>query len=451
MDRSTSCFLQSSAVTAFFGSSGMRSVFDDRAVLQSWLDVEAALARAQGSLGLIPAAAAAVIDGCAKVTEIDLEAVGRDAVETAHPLVPLIRALVRRAGEPAGRYVHLGATTQDVMDTGYVLCARSGLDLVERHLDELAGILRRQAADHRTTVMAGRTHGQQALPTTFGLRVAGWADEVSRHRERLAQMRPRLLVGSFGGAVGTLAGYGPRGLELRGRVMRELGLGEPRTSWHANQDRFAECVAVLGMIAGTAEKLAREVYFLSRTEIGEVSEAQGDKQVGSSTMPHKRNPILSEAIIGASMTLRAQVPLAMAAAVSQDDRDMGPGMSLWKLVPESFILIGGILERSVEVLGSLRVDPARMRRNLDLTDGLILSEAVMLRLAEHLGRQAAHHVVAEASRRSMDAGISFIDCLLTHGGVAGQLTEAELRALLLPDTYIGSAETIVDQMLQSLA
>ena len=429
----------------------MAGVFDDRAVLQSWLDVEAALARAQGSLGLIPAAAAAAIDGCAKVTEIDLDAVGRDTVETAHPLVPLIRALVRRAGEPAGRYVHLGATTQDVMDTGYVLCARSGLDLVERHLDELAGILRRHATDHRTTVMAGRTHGQHALPTTFGLRVAGWADEVSRHRERLAQMRPRLLVGSFGGAVGTLAGYGPRGLELRGQVMRELGLGEARTSWHANQDRFAECVAVLGMIAGTAEKLAREVYFLSRTEIGEASEAQGDKQVGSSTMPHKRNPILSEAIIGACMTLRAQVPLAMAAAVSQDDRDMGPGMSLWKLVPESFILIGGILERSVEVLGNLRVDPARMRRNLDLTGGLILSEAVMLRLADRLGQQAAHHVVAEASRRSMDAGIPFIDCLLTQGGVAGQLTEAELRALLLPDSYTGLAETIVDQMLQSPA
>jgi 3-carboxy-cis,cis-muconate cycloisomerase len=439
-----SCFLQSLTVANFFGSDEMRALFGDRAVLQSFLDFEAALARGQASLGLIPVDAARAISDAARIERLDLAEIQAESLKAAHPIVPLVRALVRATGEPAGGFVHLGATTQDVMDTGYVLCARAGLDVVERDCARLLAILRTLSIRHRDTVQAGRTHGQHALPTTFGLRLAGWLDEFSRHADRLAELRARLLVGSFGGAAGTLAGYGPRALELRDAVMAELGLGIPRTSWHSCQDRFAEMVSVLALIASTAEKIAREIYFLGRSEIMEAAEPQGEKQVGSSTMPHKQNPIRSEAITGAAMTLRAQVGVAMGAMVAQDDRDMGPGMALWKLIPESFLLIGGILGHLVFILDDLRLDPDRMRANLDVTGGLIVSEAVMLALAGDIGREAAHHAVSEASKTCRATGRSFADCLKEHAHIAGRIAPERLRDLLDPVAYVGMAREIVD-------
>jgi adenylosuccinate lyase len=445
--RADSCFLDSLTVTSFFGSAEMRAIFNDRSLMQAWLDVESALARAQARLGLIPSDAAETIARSAHIGLLDMAAVAAGATATAHPLVPLIRALVERCGASAGGFVHLGATTQDVMDTGFVLRTRDGLGVLERQTTELCRALRTLAIRHRRTAMAGRTHGQQALPTTFGLRVAGWYDEMRRHAARLGEMKPRLLVGSFGGAVGTLAGYGPKALALRDAFMAELGLGVPLTSWHANQDRFAECIALLGMLASTAEKIAREVYLLGRSEIGEASEPQGAGQVGSSTMPHKQNPIRSEAIIGAAATLRAQVPLGLAAMVAQDDRDMGTGMVLWKLIPESFILIGGIFERLNDVVGGLRVDSARMEANLGLSGGLIVSEAVMLDLARSIGREEAHHAVTDAARRSVEQRRPFADCLREHPALAGRLDAARLEALLDPHAYIGHAAEIVDRVL----
>ncbi len=444
--RTDSCFLDSLTVTSFFGSAEMRAIFNDRSLMQAWLDVEAALARGQAELGLIPADAARTITAAARLEHLDMAAVAAGATATAHPLVPLVRALVAVCGE-AGAYVHLGATTQDVMDTGFVLRARDGLAVIERHSADLIDTLRKLAIRHRHTVMAGRTHGQQALPTTFGLRVAGWYEEMSRHLERLNALRPRLLVGSFGGAAGTLAGYGPQALALRDVVMRELHLGVPGTSWHANQDRFAECIHVMALLGSTAEKLAREIYLLGRTEIGELGEPQSATQVGSSTMPQKQNPIRSEAIIAAAATLRAQVPLSLSAMVAQDDRDMGAGMILWKLVPESFILLGGILDRLNQVLSGLRVYPDRMRANLHATGGLIVAEAVMLSLARTLGREPAHHAVAEAARQSVDQGRTFRDCLREHPALAGRLDSAQIDALLDPEAYVGSAPEIVDRVL----
>ncbi len=444
--RPDSCFLDSLTVTSFFGSAEMRAIFNDRSLMQAWLDVEAALARAQARLGIIPADAATVISNFASIDQIDLAEVSAATASTAHPLVPLIRALVARCG-PAGAHVHLGATTQDVMDTGFVLRARDGLVVVERQCSELMRVLRTLAIRYRDTAMAGRTHGQQALPTTFGLRLAGWYEEMARHHERLAQMKARLLVGSMGGAVGTMAGYGPQALSLRDEVMKELGLQSPGASWHANQDRFAECISLLGMIGSTCEKLAREVYLLGRAEIGEASESQGSKQVGSSTMPHKQNPIRSEAIIGAAATLRAQVPLGIGAMVAQDDRDMGVGMILWKLIPESFILMGGIFERLIDVMGSLRINVSRMQSNLAMSGGLIVSEAVMLRLAQRLGREEAHHAVSEAAKRSVELGIPFSQCLQEHPAIHGRVSEADLAELLDPRGYTGSAAAIVDRIL----
>jgi len=450
MDMSTNHdggFLDNATVSGFFGCEPMQRLFDTRSQFQAWLDVEATLARAQASLGLMPADAAERITECARIELFDVGEIARLSRATAHPLVPLIRALAEHCGAPHGDHVHLGSTTQDIMDTGFVLQARAGLEIVARQLDELADVLRGLARRHRTTVTAGRTHGQQALPTTFGLRVAGWYEEVTRHRVRLQEMRPRLLVGSFGGAVGTMAGYGPSALALRRAVMSELKLGEPGASWHANQDRFAECISLFGLVAATAEKIAREIYFLGRPEVGEAFEPQGAAQVGSSSMPHKQNPIRCEAIIAAAATLRAQVPLAMGAMVAQDDRDMGAGIAFWKLIPEAFILVGGILERLLYVTGDLRVDAGRMRQNLHLTGGLIVSEAVMLQLAKQIGRDAAHEAVTDAVRLSSRSGKTFAESLIEQPSIAGRLSEEELTALLDPEAYIGMAAQLVDETL----
>ncbi|TBL32719.1 MULTISPECIES: adenylosuccinate lyase [unclassified Micromonospora] len=442
-----SCFLDSLTVTSFFGNAEMRGVFNDRQLMQSWLDVEAALARAQAGLGVIPSAAAQAITDAARLDRLDTAVLAADAADTVHPLVPLVRALTAACQGDAGRYVHLGATTQDVMDTGFVLRARAGLDIVSRQVDELVRILRRLALRHRATPMAARTHGQQALPTTFGLRCAVWQSELQRHRTRLVQMRERLLVTSMGGAAGTMAGYGPQAFALERAVADELGLGVADTPWHATSDRFAECLMVLGLVASSAEKLAREIYFLGRTEVGEAHEPQRATQVGSSTMPHKRNPIRCEAVIAAAGTLRAQVPLAMQTMVAQDDRDMGVGMTLWKLLPECFILIGGALERLVEVFGDLGVDPDRMRANLDLTGGLVLSEAIMLRLAEPLGREQAHHLVMRIVRDSLEQNRPFVEVLRADPQVAAALPGPELAGLLDPLSYVGHAAALVDRAL----
>ncbi|QOC92210.1 adenylosuccinate lyase [Micromonospora craniellae] len=442
-----SCFLDSLTVTSFFGNAEMRGVFNDRRLMQSWLDVEAALARAQAGLGIIPSSAAQAITDAARLDRLDTTVLAADAADTVHPLVPLVRALTAACQGDAGRYVHLGATTQDVMDTGFVLRARAGLDIVSRQVDELVRILRRLALRHRATPMAARTHGQQALPTTFGLRCAVWQSELQRHRTRLVQMRERLLVTSMGGAAGTMAGYGPQAFALERAVADELGLGVADTPWHATSDRFAECLMVLGLVASSAEKLAREIYFLGRTEVGEAHEPQRATQVGSSTMPHKRNPIRCEAVIAAAGTLRAQVPLAMQTMVAQDDRDMGVGMTLWKLLPECFILIGGALERLVEVFGDLGVDPDRMRANLDLTGGLVLSEAIMLRLAGPLGREQAHHLVMRIVRDSLAQNRPFVDVLRADPQVAAALPGPELAELLDPLSYVGHAAALVDRAL----
>lgn len=447
MNPAASCFLDSLTVTSFFGNDEMRGIFNDRALLQSWLDVEAALARAQAGLGVIPHRAAEAITAAARVERLDLQAVASGAQDTVHPLVPMVRALTDACEGDAGRHVHLGATTQDVMDTGFVLCVREGLRVVRRQIDELIRRLRRLALRHRDTVMPARTHGQQALPTTFGLRCAVWQSELQRHRARLAELSPRLLVISMGGAAGTMAGYGPHAFEIEGAMAADLGLGVAETPWHSSQDRFAECLLALGLVAASVEKLAREVYFLGRTEIGEAYEPQSGAQVGSSTMPHKRNPIRCEAVIAAATTLRAQVPVALQAMVAQDDRDMGVGMTLWKLLPECFILAGGALERLLEVFGALGVNPARMRANLDATGGLVLSESVMLRLASHLGREEAHTLVHRIVAESLEDGRPFADALRADPRVAAALTPAEIDGLLDPLSYVGHAAALVDRAL----
>lgn len=433
-----------------FSTAAMRAVFDERATLQRWLDVEAALALEQAALGLIPAGAGAAIAAAATVERLDLDAVRRDLGRTAHPLVPVIRALEVAAGEH-GRWVHHGATTQDVLDTALILQLRDAHGLLRADLVALVGLLADLAARHRDTVMVGRTHAQPALPITFGFKVAGWLAETMRHVERLDQSAPRLLVGQLGGAVGTLAGFGDRGAELQRRVMARLGLGVPPIAWHAARDAVTEFVTGLALVGGTLARIANEVIELGRAEIAELEEPFLAGKVGSSTMPHKRNPAHAERIVAIGRLLRALAGAALETMVAAHERDMSAGRAEWVLVPEACCLASGALAWTLHVARGLRVDPARMRANLDAVGPVLASEAVMLGLTARLGRDLAHEVVYEAAMASHEGHGRFRDRLLADPRVAAALGGKAPDALLDPASYVGLAGAFVDRVVAEAA
>ncbi len=429
-----------------FATAEMRAVFDEQAMLQRWLDVEAALALEEAALGLIPRDAAEAIARAARVDALDLAAVKQGLGVTAHPLVPVLRALERAAGEH-GRWVHWGATTQDIMDTALVLQLRQAHGIVRRDVARLAEVLAELAARHRDTLMAGRTHAQPALPITLGFKVAGWVAELLRHADRLDQAAPRLLVGQLAGGVGTLAGFGEAGEELQRRVMGRLGLGVPSIAWHAARDAVTEFVTLLAMIGGGLARIAQEVIELSRPEIGELEEPFPAGKVGSSTMPHKRNPAHAERIVAIGRLLRGLAGTALETAVPLHERDMSAGRAEWVLVPEACCLASAALAWTLHVASGLRVRPDRMRENLDRLGGLLASEAVMLRLGETLGRNAAHEIVYEAAMQAHDGRWSFRDVLLADPRVAGTLPAGELDRVLDPARYTGRAGAFVDRVL----
>jgi 3-carboxy-cis,cis-muconate cycloisomerase len=425
----------------------MRAVFDDDALVRRWLDVEVALARAQAGLGLIPGDAAAAIATQASVYEPDLEQLSRGIAETGHPLMPFIEDFARTCPDGSGEYVHWGATTQDIMDTAVVLQLREALGLIEPALELVTGMLRGLALEHRATPMAGRTHGQHALPITLGFKLAVVIDELERHRDRLRDLRPRLLVVQFAGAAGTLASLGADGRAVTEALAGELELGVPTIAWHSARDGFTELVCVAAMVGATCAKLASEVILLQKTEVAELAEPNTEQSVGSSTMPQKRNPMLSEGIVAAGKLLAQQPSLAVGAMVHQHERDMSAWQAEWKFLPDTAILLAGALELTRQVVEGLSVDPAAMLRNLALTDGLINAEAVMMAIAPTVGRQRAHTVVGAASRRSFDEGLPFLDCLLEEPEIAAALDRAAAEALLQPTAYLGEAEAAVDRVL----
>jgi len=429
-----------------FATPEMRAVFDERAMIQRWLDVESALALAQAELGIVPAPAGPAIAAAAQVERLDLDAVKRGLVLTAHPIVPVVRELERAAGEH-GRWVHWGATTQDIMDTGMVLQLKAAHAIVRRDLVALVRALSDLAAAHRDTIMAGRTHGQQALPITFGFKVAVWIAEALRQVARLDETAPRLLVGELAGAVGTLAGFGPRGEELQRRVMVRLGLGVPPIAWHASRDSVTEFVALLALVGGTMGRIANEVIELQRSEVAELEEPFTHGKVGSSTMPHKRNPAHAERVVAIARLLRGLAGTALETMVAAHERDMSVGRAEWALVPEACCLAAAAEHWTLHIVRGLRVDTERMRTNLDRLGGLLLSEAVMLRLGTSLGRNAAHDVVYETAMAAYEGQGRFRDLLLADPRVAPALGAAELDRLLDPAGYTGLAGAFVDRVL----
>ena len=445
----SSHILDSAFLKDLYGTPEMRAVFDDLHLLQKWLDVEVALAQAEADLGLIPSPAAAEIARRAVAGQLDWARLKQLIDQTVHPIVPLIKVLQQACEGDAGEYIHWGATTQDIMDTAVILQLKEALVILEERLASFADILHASALKYRDLPMAGRTHGQQALPITFGFKIAVWLAEVERHRERLAQLKPRLLVGEFGGAVGTLASVGEKGLAIQQRMMDRLGLGVPVIAWHTARDNLAEFASCLSLVAATTGKIAREVINLQRTEIGEVEEPFNEGKVGSSTMPHKRNPMLCEAILAlARLVIRAQ-PAAADAMIQDHERDWTGDHLEWAYLPEICIMTDGALKLTARVIAGLQVYPERMRENLDQTGGLLLSEAVMLALAQRTGRQTAHDAVYECCMRAIEQKLPFRQTLAAHPLVAQHLSTAEIERFLDPIRYTGLSAQFVDRVLQT--
>jgi len=429
-----------------FGTPAMRGIFEDRSLLARYTRVEVALARAQGRLGIIPAQAASAIAAHCNSATLDLERLKKETEVVGYPILPLVRQLAAQCGN-AGKFLHWGATTQDIMDTAVVLQLRDALALIGADLAALRDILVRQARRYRDTPMAGRTHLQQALPITFGYKLAIWLAMLDRHAERLAQLTPRVLVGQFAGAAGTLASLGERGMEVQKALMEELKLAQPAATWHAARDGFAEAVNFLGLLTGSLGKIAYDVMLMASTEVAEVSEPFVQGRGASSTMPQKRNPISSELILACAKAVRQHAGLMLDAMVQDYERATGPWHAEWIALPEAFILAGGALNQAKFMLDGLIVDEARMRKNLDMTHGLIVSEAVMMGLAPFLGRNEAHDLVYDACRAVAEKGGRLADALAAVPEVAKHLDRAALDKLTNPANYLGAAQEMVDRVL----
>jgi adenylosuccinate lyase len=425
----------------------LRAIFSDRNRVQKWYDYEAALALEQAELGIIPRAAAEEIAKYAKVENVDIEAIAVEIRRIKHPLVPSLHAVQHLCKPEHGEYIHFGPTTQDVLDTGTMLQIKDAHQIYLRDMKAIGRALARLAETHVTTPMAGRSHGVQALPITFGHKAAIWLSEMGRNYERLRQLEPRMFVGGMVGAVGTQASFGPKAHELEERLMKRLGLGVADINWQPARDRFAEYVSVLGIISGTLGKIANEVVTLEHSEISELYEPFSAGKVGSSTMPHKRNPSTCEAVVGVSRALRYNVAFMLESMIIEHERDGSAWRGEWKAIPESCLMMGGLLGMMKYVLEGLDVDVVQMRKNLDLLGGFLLSERVMFVLSDKIGKQTAHELVYEASMHGIETGISFERALMENKQVSGALSTDELRAALDPTTYTGHAPAIVERVL----
>ncbi len=426
----------------------LRAIFNDHNRVQKWFDFEAALALEQAALGIIPKAAAEEIAANARISKIDIAAVSAEIRRIKHPLVPAVKAVQNLCKPEHGEYIHFGPTTQDVLDTATMLQIRDAHAIYLRDMKAIGNALVKLCEQHRATPMVGRSHGVQALPITFGHKAAIWLSEMGRNYERLRQLEPRMFVGGMVGAVGTQASFGPKAKVLEQGVMKRLGLGVADINWQPARDRFAEYVNVLGLISATLGKIANEIITLEHTEIGELYEPFSAGKVGSSTMPHKRNPSTCEAVVGVSRALRYNVAFMLESMLIEHERDGSSWRGEWKALPESCLMAGGMLAMMKYVLSGLHVDAGRMRTNLDSLGGFLLSERVMFELSEKVGKQTAHDLVYEASMHGIENNISFEDALLQNPQVKKALTLQELKAVLDPTTYVGRAPEIVDEVLK---
>lgn len=416
---------------------GIRALYRLENRWQAWLDVEAALARSQAELGIIPAAAAEAIAGAARLEKMDRARIDEGLARTGHTIVPLVWELSRITGDAHGGWVHWGATTQNITQTGDLLVLRQAHGVFLRQIGAILSAMADLAERGAEMPIAGRTHGQHAVPATFGYKVAVWIDELLRHIERFRQAGPRLFVAMLGGGAGTYASLGRNGPLVQQGIGKLLGFGSMTVPSRAIGDHLAENIVLLGLLAATCGKIGREIYTVMKTEYAEVEEPVPPGTVGSSTMPQKRNPKLCQDIIAAAAEIRSQVPLALEAMMTEHEADRTTSLMMDTAESRACIATGDMLSRLAEVMRGLRLDPARMRANLDLGGGLIMAEAVMLDLGAAIGRQHAHDVVYDAAQEAFVQGKSFGELLAADSRVSAHMTAEQIRLLLDPTTYTG--------------
>ena len=439
-----------SLLEPLFRWKAVEELFSDRARLQGMLDFEAALARAEVRAGVISAPAAPAIAAKCRAELFDTEALARAAGLAGNPAIPLVKqltALVGATDKEAQRFVHWGATSQDAIDSGFVLQLREALRHIEAELERLAGALAQLADKHRATPVAGRTWMQQALPTTFGLKAAGWLDAVTRHRARLAEVRRRALVVQFGGAVGTLAALGNKGMDVAAALGEELHLSVPALPWHAQRDRVGEVATTLGLLTGTLGKIARDISLHTQTEVGELFEPTAEGRGGSSTLPHKRNPVTSAVTLAAATRMPGLVSTILSAMVQEQERGLGGWHAEWETMPEIIGLAAGALHHLTEAITGLELNAEHMAGNLELTHGLLFAEAAQMALGRAMGRQAAHDLVQAACQRAQTEKRHLRAVLADDPIAARHLGKEDLDRLFDPRQYLGVSEQFIDRVL----
>jgi 3-carboxy-cis,cis-muconate cycloisomerase len=432
---------------ALYTTPAMAALFSGAGHFRRMLDFEAGLARAEGRAGVIPADAAQAISAVCRVDLYDVPSLLQETASVGAVVTPFVRALTAKAGSEAGRYVHWGSTTQDVIDTALVLQMRDGLDLLEAGLLEIGGYCAALAEEHRQTPMAGRTLLQQALPVTFGLRAARWLALVTRQIQKLRAVRSEALALQFGGAAGTLASLGADGARVAELLAEELHLPAPDLPWHGERDRVAEVAAALGILAGAMGKIAQDVLLLSQTEVGEVSEGAAPGKGGSSTLPHKRNPVDSVGAAAAARLAQSLVPVILGSMIQEHERAVGGWQAEWAALPEIFRYTSAAVEKIRLTLAALEVHPERMRANLDLTRGLLMAESLSMVLAKQLGKQAAYQVVKEASQQAVRQGDDLESVARADARISGALSSDEIAAALDPGSYLGATDQFIDRAL----
>jgi 3-carboxy-cis,cis-muconate cycloisomerase len=436
-----------------FSSATMRLVCDDVTFLQYMLDFEAALARAEAATGVIPPAAASMIADACRADSFDLATLSNAATVSGNLAIPLVKSLTASVGRldtDAARYVHWGATSQDVIDTATMLMLRSGIDALLADVERAIGGFSQLARRHRTTAFVARTWLQHALPMPFGLKLAEYAAALARSRTRLRRLRETTLALQFGGAAGTLAALGNAGLAVAERLAQELSLPLPEAPWHTHRDRIADAASVLAIISGTCGKIARDISLLMQTDVAEAFEPSGAGRGGSSTMPHKRNPVAAASILAAATMAPNLAASIFAAQVQDHERSAGPWHAEWPTLPSLMLVTSGALAAIVDIAEGLEVDVARMRTNLDATSGLIMAEAVAMALAEKVGKSDAHHLVEGASKKAILERRHLRDVLAGDRTVTAHLDAGALTRLFDPMAYQGASQALIDRLLASI-
>ncbi|MEO8345589.1 MAG: adenylosuccinate lyase family protein [Betaproteobacteria bacterium] len=434
-----------------FSTEAMRHVWSDENRTASYVAIERALALVQGRLGIIPQVAADEIVSHCDIRNIDMEKLRMQTERIGSPILGVVSQLNALCRDKLGEYCHWGATTQDITDTATVMLIREALDLVEQDLVAISAALAQLAREYRDTPIIGRSNLQHAIPVTFGYKMATILASIERHRDRLDQLRARVLVGEFGGACGTLASIEHGAMETQAGLMAELGLSQPVIAWHTARDSIAEVGCFLGLVGGTLGKIAMDVRLMMQTEVGEVFEPFTHGRGSSSTMPQKRNPISSVYIHAAVSMVRQHAAALLDAMIGDHERSTGPWQIEWIALPEAFCLTAGALQQTRVVLEGMEVDTARMRANIDITNGLVMSEAVMMGLGRHIGREHAHDLVYDLCREALTSSRPLIDLLVENPEVSRHLDRAALESLCDPENYLGQSGVMVDRVLAGVA